>query len=180
MLLCCDAQYVRSYRCPLQWCNGKCIPNQLECNRTNENLQFLEDRCITEIDAGYWECNGQLQSLSMPCHGICHGSGTKEHFDLFAKTGVTFDEHFYWKCPNDGKCIPLGTLCSKEMIKIDGLKKSCSNDIQNSREICDHPEKYEFNLDCSARGLLQCPGNKTQQCINEWKVCDGKFDCTDR
>ena len=73
----------------------------------------------------------------------------------------------------------LEKFCNNQQ-QVSGESGPCNDFSHKSREFCDNPDKFGFNLNCSSLNLLQCPGNKTQQCIQAEKLCNGVFDCTDR
>ena len=182
MVLCCDGRCRKSNECANRLCNGECISMTEPCNNICPDSSYFlfEDVCIKKTRR-LWECNGQLQSWSLSCNGTCIGGGALDQFDLsqFNIDGSVAD--FYWKCPNEYKCISSENLCNKNSSSSEALRQNrCELDIQNSRKVCDNPDAYEFKLNCSRRGQLQCPGNKTQQCINERNICDGEYNCVDR
>jgi hypothetical protein len=87
----------------------------------------------------------------------------------------------YWKCPFENTCISAFQLCNqaeKEYIYNDIFK--CEDGINQSKLVCDNPDQFDVILNCTKNGLVQCPGNKTQQCIFGEDICNGVIDCMDR
>ncbi len=94
-----------------------------------------------------------------------------------------YDPYYYtdrfWKCPYENKCISALHLCNQaEKGRIQHI--TCENGIHKSRMVCDNPDQFDVILNCTKNGLVQCPGNKTQQCIFGEEICNGIVDCIDR
>jgi len=127
-----------------------------------------------------WLCNGVCQSWYDPCdNGRCRGfmSVYKE-----VLVDIDFNYHIdtYWKCPYEEKCISSDNFCNNIERAIPGPRDKCRNNVQKSREVCDNPDKYNFELNCTSKNLIFCPGNKTQQCIFNEDLCNGFYNCVDR
>ena len=163
-------------------CNGKCISTDAPCNNRclDPNYFSFNGTCRNKAEHSIWNCNGEYQGLNEPCDGTCRG------FDIIrslhtrrfgSDSDYTIDT--YWKCPNESKCVSSYHLCNNQNQE-SGSSRDCFKNSHKSREFCDNPDKYGFNLNCSSLNLLQCPGNKTQQCIRTEHLCDGVFHCTDR
>jgi hypothetical protein len=135
---------------------GKCFSceyNELKCGE--ECKQINAERI--------WMCNGQCQSWNLPCNGTCPS------------------ELGFWKCPFLDACMPASHLCNQVEKKEEEKNDfKCENNIHKARLVCDNPDKFDVTLNCEDKGLIQCPGNKTQQCIYGEDICNGKIDCIDR
>ncbi len=150
-----------------------CVTGQLWCG----------DECKYIIDDRIWMCNGECQSRNLPCNGTCPGFiSVKRHWLLVGYPKYYADR--FWKCPFEDKCISAFQLCNQ--VEIDPLIRkqaddiTCKNGIQKSRLVCDNPDEFDVILNCTKQNLIQCPGNKTQQCIFGEEICNGVIDCLDR
>jgi hypothetical protein len=115
--------------------------------------------------SGTWMCNGKCQSVNLPCNGTCSGF---------------IEDELFWKCPFEtNKCISNYLLCNR-IDKGYSSDLKCENNIQKSRLVCDNPNKFDVILNCTGRNSVQCPGNKTQQCIFGSEICDETINCVDR
>jgi hypothetical protein len=101
----------------------------------------------------------------------------------------------FWKCPYEDKCISAFHMCNQAVTDYifdpqenyfpanrdkDVVNVNCENVINKSRLVCDNPDQFEVILNCTKQNLIQCPGNKTQQCIFGEHICNGIIDCVDR
>jgi hypothetical protein len=66
------------------------------------------------------------------------------------------------------------------LIRNTAGKVACENGINQSRLVCDNPDQFDVIINCTKNVLVQCPGNKTQQCIYGEVICNGVIDCIDR
>ncbi len=57
--------------------------------------------------------------------------------------------------------------------------KTCSDLFDQSKELCENPEKYHLKVDCPPFGL-QCSGHRKGQCVFNDEICDGQLNCLDR
>jgi hypothetical protein len=148
-----------------------CITGQLWCG----------DECKYIMDDGIWMCNGKCQSLNLPCNGTCPGFMSVKRNRIVPGYPDHYTDRF-WKCPFEDKCISAFQLCNQ--IKLDHLDKvgdvTCKNGIHKSRLVCDNPDQFDVIINCTKNGMVQCPGNKTQQCIYGEVICNGVIDCIDR
>jgi len=55
---------------------------------------------------------------------------------------------------------------------------TCSDWFDQSKELCENPEKYHLKVDCSFG--TQCSGHRKGQCIYDDEICNGQLDCLDR
>jgi hypothetical protein len=150
---------------------GKCFPcysgYQLLCG----------EECKDTFEERIWMCNGECQSWNLPCNGTCPGI-----------IGHLIYQGSFWKCPYEDKCISPFQLCNQA--NTDGEDSladadeednvNCENVINKSRLLCDNPDKFDVILNCTKQNLIQCPGNKTQQCIYGQHICNRIIDCVDR
>ena len=185
MVLCCDRLCKSPDECLLQLCNEECIPKWKPCNNSCSDARYLffNGRCMEKAKVQLWECNGKLQSWSVPCNGTCHEMGTisKDNHNELLQSNVDYNKNkIILKCRDKDICISSEVLCSRDVTDIGETHKSCGEDLLNSRRICDNLDKLGYDLNCPRQGMLQCPGKKTWQCVNKWKICDGTYDCIDR
>ena len=159
--------------------NGERIRNQEPCDETccDSDYIYYNGECVLKSLKKIWQCNGKYLSWNEPCIDTCRGfESIKREYGLGdPDTDQLIDT--YWKCPNESKCVSSYHLCNN---KKSGQFNGCTNNTHKSREFCDNPNKYVFNLNCSSLNLIQCPGNKSQQCIYSEELCNGIYDCTDR
>jgi hypothetical protein len=126
-------------------------------------------------------CNGVCQSWNLPCNGTCSGFMSVKKRALVGGEVLSYMDRF-WKCPSEDTCISSYELCNQadtEDLRYGG-NLQCENNVQKSRLVCDNPDKFDLILNCTGRGSVQCPGNKTQQCIFGEDICNGNIDCIDR
>jgi hypothetical protein len=148
-----------------------CQPGQLWCG----------DECKYIMDDGIWMCNGECQSLNLPCNGTCSGFMSVDRYLIISGVPPRYTDIF-WKCPFEDKCISAFQLCNQ--VELDHLDivgdVTCKNGIHKSRLVCDNPDQFDVIINCMKNGMVQCPGNKTQQCIYGEVICNGVIDCIDR
>ncbi len=53
----------------------------------------------------------------------------------------------------------------------------CLDSSDQSRELCENPEKYHLKPACSE---VQCSGHRRGQCVTNKQMCDEELDCMDR
>ncbi len=63
-------------------------------------------------------------------------------------------------------------------VQIAVKNKTCSDLFDQSKELCENPEKYNLKVDCPYG--LQCMGHRKGQCVYDEQICDGQLDCIDR
>ena len=161
--------------------SGKFCEGLQNCFCPNADDIAVGDECKNKADTKLWLCNGKPQSWSEPCDGKCRG------FEFLQRRGQLTDYDYnyindaYHRCPNEDKCISTDYLCNYIAKTLPGERDTCKDNFHKSRKLCDNPDKYGFSLNCTKDSCsIQCPGNKTQQCIYYEELCNGKFDCTDR
>jgi hypothetical protein len=149
---------------------GKCFSCQVDELLCGEECKsILYDRL--------WMCNGVCQSWNLPCNGTCLAD--EKILSLDDKEWNHPDS--FWKCPYEDKCISPFQLCNQaDTDKEDSDNVNCENVINKSRLLCDNPDKFDVILNCTKQNRIQCPGNKTQQCIYGEHICNGIIDCIDR
>ncbi len=123
-----------------------------------------------------WMCNGVCQSWNLPCNGTCLAD--EKFLSLYDIYAWNHPDSF-WKCPYEDKCISPFQLCNQAN-KEGSNNVNCENVINKSRLLCNNPDKFDVILNCTKQNLIQCPGNKTQQCIYGEHICNGIIDCVDR
>ena len=139
------------------------------------------------------QCGSDCLPLNRTCNGTCRafksyfwpGHAYPERHRLYDTPRDSYPPaditDTYYKCPNEDLCISSNKMCKGlGDAKIAPSDDACDKESHLSREFCDHPDKYGITLNCSTNSRIQCPGNKTQQCIVGGQLCDGKFDCVDR
>ncbi len=51
----------------------------------------------------------------------------------------------------------------------------CSNLFDQSKELCENPEKYHFKVACPQGHSVQCKGHRKRQCVSEEQICNGNL-----
>jgi hypothetical protein len=145
---------------------GKCFScekDELLCGEECKDISYYK----------LWMCNGVCQSWNLPCNGTCF---VDENFLSIYDNDAW---NIFWKCPDEDKCISPFQLCNQAKADEDE-SVNCENVINKSRLLCDNPDKFDLILNCTKQNRIQCPGNKTQQCIKSEHICNGIIDCIDR
>jgi hypothetical protein len=175
-----------------------------KCFSCNKYELLCGDECKHIIVDEIWMCNGVCQSWYLPCNGTCLAD------EIFLSLDHELWNHpdSFWKCPYEDKCISPFQLCNQANTDEKGNQANtdeegsladtdeedslagaaeeasysvnCENVINKSRLLCDNPDKFDVILNCTKLNLIQCPGNKTQQCIYGEHICNGIIDCIDR
>jgi hypothetical protein len=135
------------------------------------------EECKDIFKERIWMCNGECQSWNLPCNGTC--LPVDNFFSLFLPDEMLNPQDNFWKCPYEDKCISPFQLCNQANTDEED-NVNCENVINKSRLFCDNPDKFDVILNCTNQNLIQCPGNKTQQCIYGEHICNGIIDCIDR
>jgi hypothetical protein len=159
------------------------LDNDGKCSTCVTGQLWCGDECKYIIDEGIWMCNGECQSLNLPCNGTCPGfMSVKRHWSFGLEPKRYTD--IYWKCPSEDLCISSFHLCNQvekdHLLKTRADDVTCKNEINKSRLVCDNPDQFDVILNCTKQNLIQCPWNKTQQCIFGEEICNGIVDCIDR
>ncbi len=151
------------------------LNNAGKCFSCNKYELLCGEECKHIKIERIWMCNGVCQSWYLPCNGTCLADEKILSFDDY--DGWNYRDSF-WKCPYEDKCISLFQLCNQANTGFNNV--NCENVINKSRLLCDNHDKFDVILNCTDQNLIQCPGNKTQQCIFGEHICNGIIDCIDR
>ncbi len=158
------------------------MDNAGKCFSCETGQLWCGDECKNIIDELIWMCNGECQSWHLPCNGTCPGFiSVKRHDSIVGDRDPDYDR--FWKCPSEDKCMSSFLLCNQMGNNFGPLKyteERCENESHRSRLVCDNPDEFDVILNCTKQNLIQCPGNKTQQCIFGEEICNGVIDCIDR
>jgi hypothetical protein len=149
-----------------------------QCFSCRDDELVCGDKCKNIIKENIWMCNGECQSWNLLCNGTCPGFVAVNKYKNIIGHPLIYTDRF-WKCPTEDICISAFHLCNQaEKDAQDDLQ--CENVIHKSRLVCDNPDEFGVILNCTKNGLVQCPGNKTQQCIYGEDICNGIVNCIDR
>jgi len=79
----------------------------------------------------------------------------------FVRAGKQMINDTYWKCPDEEKCISSEYICNSIISHYPEPQDTCFYHTEKSRKVCENPDKFNFNLNCTSKDLIFCPGNKT-------------------
>ncbi len=184
-LLCGEECKIISYY-KLWMCNGVCQSWNLPCNGT-----CLADKKILSLDHelwnhpdSFWKCPYEDKCISP--FQLCNQANTDEkgnqaNTDEEGSLADTDEEDSLADTDEEGSLADTDEEDSlADADEEASYSVNCENVINKSRLLCDNPDKFNVILNCTKLNSIQCPGNKTQQCIFGEHICNGIIDCIDR
>ncbi len=147
-------------------CNGKCIAVSKPCNGVCLHpRQKCGKTCVDMAKDHKWECSGECKSLYESCSGQCP-----------TVRNVSYIQENYYNCPVAEKCFLLSEICNPSACSIYP-QNNCNGMIGFSEKL--------YNKFLGTNVTFSCPESKRQckqskQCVLEYEICNGMFDCCDR
>jgi len=139
-------------------CDGLCQDVAIPCRGKCLDVEKLSNLdcsgvCSDPAKPSVYTCDGECLPTNQTCNGSCH------------------DTLNHWKCPGEKTCVEQRSVCA-------GTGWVCSDNQGNSRSVCEDPAWRGES--CRGVGQIMCQGARPGQCVEDYHVCDGVYDCIDR